>query len=296
MITFFNYKRKTQKIFKKIVLIFLENFIYFFLLLSQIETQKMKNESFQIIITKIWKYRWKIITTEKIRELIEQTMWDSYTTNRMYKIFYYLKNRWYIIDLKKNFYYVKLPEDEINEEYIVDRLYRSILNKQIKNLAKWKRYIWGLKALEIAMGIYTTPDEILIVNENKQGIENLILEKKILFKTYSSKKKNLYAFFHKETQPITIEKEKITIALPELAILETLYNTSTIQKNYSEDLIKKWLRKNKKSFNINIIERCLKENKHNSSINRLAELAENVDHEIAKQLKTIIKKYWYLLN
>lgn len=174
----------------------------------------MKNESFQIIITKIWKYRWKIITTEKIRELIEQTMWDSYTTNRMYKIFYYLKNRWYIIDLKRNFYYVKLPEDEINEEYIVDRLYRSILNKQIKNLAKWKRYIWGLKALEIAMGIYTTPDEILIVNENKQGIENLILEKKILFKTYSSKKKNLYAFFHKETQPITIEKEKITIALP----------------------------------------------------------------------------------
>jgi len=141
------------------------------------------------------------------------------------------------------------------------------------------------------MGIYTTPDEILIVNENKQGIENLILEKKILFKTYSSKKKNLYAFFHKETQPITIEKEKITIALPELAILETLYNTSAIQKNYSEDLIKKWLRKNKKSFNINIIERCLKENKHNSSINRLAELAENVDHEIAKQLKTIIKKY-----
>jgi len=256
----------------------------------------MKNESFQIIITKIWKYRWKIITTEKIRELIEQTMWDSYTTNRMYKIFYYLKNRWYIIDLKKNFYYVKLPEDEINEEYIVDRLYRSILNKQIKNLAKWKRYIWGLKALEIAMGIYTTPDEILIVNENKQGIENLILEKKILFKTYSSKKKNLFAFFHKETQPTTIEKEKITIALPELAILETLYNTSTIQKNYSEDLIKKWLRKNKKSFNINIIERCLKENKHNSSINRLAELAENVDHEIAKQLKTIIKKYWYLLN
>ena len=79
------------------------------------------------------------------------------------------------------------------------------------------------------MGIYTTPDEILIVNENKQGIENLILEKKILFKTYSSKKKNLYAFFHKETQPITIEKEKITIALPELVkekqkILEHQYH------------------------------------------------------------------------
>ena len=277
-------------------MIFLEEFIYFFLLLNQTRPGKMKNESFQIIIWKMWKFRWKIITTEKIRELIEQTMWEAYTTNRMYKIFYYLKNRWYIIDLKKNFYYVKLPEDEINEEYIVDRLYWNILNKQIKNLIKSKRYVWGLKALEIAMWIYTTPDEILIVNENKQWIENLILEKKILFKTYSSKKKNLYSFFHKETQTVQIEKEKINIALPEIAILETLYNTSTIQKNYSEDLIKKWLRKNKKTFNINTIEKCLKENKHNSSINRLAELASSIDQEITKQLKTLIKKYGYILN
>ena len=256
----------------------------------------MKNESFQLIIEKMWKYRWKIITTEKIRELIKQTMWDDYTTNRMYKIFYYLKSRWYIIDLKKNFFYVKLPEDEINEEDIVDRLYWNILNKQIKNLIKGKRYIWGLKALEIAMGIYTTPDEILIVNENKQWIESLILEKKVLFKTYSSKKRNLFPFFYKETQPIKIEKEKLNIALPELAILETLYNTSALQKNYSEDLIKKRLRKNRKTFNISIIEKCLKENKHNSSINRLSELAANIDPEISKQLKTIIKKYWYILN
>ena len=131
----------------------------------------MKNESCQSVIEKIWKYRWKIITTEKIRDIIEQIMWESYSTNRMYKIFYYLKSRWYIIDLKKNFYFVKLPEDEINEEDIVDRLYRTILNKQIKNLTKWRRYIWWLKALEIALGIYTIPDEILIVNENKQWIE-----------------------------------------------------------------------------------------------------------------------------
>ena len=45
----------------------------------------MKNESFQIVIEKIWKYRWKIITTEKIRDIIEQIMWESYSTNRMYK-------------------------------------------------------------------------------------------------------------------------------------------------------------------------------------------------------------------
>lgn len=256
----------------------------------------MKNESFQIVIEKIWKYRWKIITTEKIRDIIEQIMWESYSTNRMYKIFYYLKSRWYIIDLKKNFYFVKLPEDEINEEDIVDRLYRTILNKQIKNLTKWRRYIWWLKALEIALGIFTIPDEILIVNENKQWIENLILEKKILFKTYSSKKKNLFPFFYKETEKITIEREKINVALPELAILETLFNTSAIQKNYWEDLIKKRIRKNRKTFNIDIIEKCLKENKHNSSINRLSELVNSIDQELSKKLKTYIKKYGYILN
>ncbi len=256
----------------------------------------MKNESFQIVIEKIWKYRWKIITTEKIRDVIEQIMWESYSTNRMYKIFYYLKSRWYIIDLKKNFYFVKLPEDEINEEDIVDRLYRTILNKQIKNLTKWRRYIWWLKALEIALGIFTIPDEILIVNENKQWIENLILEKKILFKTYSSKKKNLFPFFYKETEKITIEREKINVALPELAILETLFNTSAIQKNYWEDLIKKRIRKNRKTFNIDIIEKCLKENKHNSSINRFSELVNSIDQELSKKLKTYIKKYGYILN
>jgi len=256
----------------------------------------MKNESFQIVIEKIWKYRWKIIATEKIRDVIEQIMWESYSTNRMYKIFYYLKSRWYIIDLKKNFYFVKLPEDEINEEDIVDRLYRTILNKQIKNLTKWRRYIWWLKALEIALGIFTIPDEILIVNENKQWIENLILEKKILFKTYSSKKKNLFPFFYKETEKITIEREKINVALPELAILETLFNTSAIQKNYWEDLIKKRIRKNRKTFNIDIIEKCLKENKHNSSINRLSELVNSIDQELSKKLKTYIKKYGYILN
>lgn len=256
----------------------------------------MRNESFQIVIEKLWKYRWKIIMTEKIRDIIQQTMGETYTTNRMYKIFYYLKNRWYIIDLKKNFYYIKFPEDEINEEDIVDRLYRNLLNKQVKNLTKGKRYIWGLKALEIALDIYTTPEEILIVNENKQGIENLILEKKMLFKTYSSKKKNLFPFFYKETQSIKIEKEKLNIAKPELAMLETLYNISAIQKNYGEDLIKKRIRKNKKSFNINIIEKCLKENKHNSSINRLSELTNSIDPDISKNLKDIIKKYGYILN
>jgi hypothetical protein len=84
--------------------------------------------------------------------------------------------------------------------------------------------------------------------------------------------------------------------LPELAILETLFNTSAIQKNYWEDLIKKRIRKNRKTFNIDIIEKCLKENKHNSSINRLSELVNSIDQELSKKLKTYIKKYGYILN
>jgi hypothetical protein len=84
--------------------------------------------------------------------------------------------------------------------------------------------------------------------------------------------------------------------LPELAILETLFNTSAIQKNYWEDLIKKRIRKNRKTFNIDIIEKCLKENKHNSSINRFSELVNSIDQELSKKLKTYIKKYGYILN
>ena len=256
----------------------------------------MKNESFQTIVDELQKFRYKILATENIQELIKNVMWTSYTESRMYKTFYYLKGRGYLVDLKKNFYYIKSPEDSVNEEDVVDKHYRTILSNKIKNITSEKRYIWWLKALELNSDIRTIPDEILIVNSKKQGTESLILEKKILLKTYTTKDKNLFTTFYKASKMLAFNKCKIAVAVPELAIIETLYNSSAIQKTYGEELIKKRLRKNKKNFNIKIIENIIKEWKHNSSINRLAKLAESIDGTISNQLKELIKKYGYTIH
>lgn len=92
-----------------------------------------------------------------------------------------------------------------------------------------------------------------------------------------------------------IGKFRFDVAIPELAILETLYNASPVQKAYAEEQIKRRLKKNKKYLNYAFLEEVLKLGKHNSSINRLALLFEAIDVEGAKTIKNLIKKYGYLL-
>lgn len=255
----------------------------------------MKNDSLEIVIKKIEKYRWKIITNEKIKEVLITELWENYNDKKMYKIVYYLKLRWYLINLKKNLFYVKFPNDSINEEDLANKIYRRILWKQKKEICTWKRYIGWLKALEISLGNYSSPDEIIIVNTKKQCNETIIFEKKVFFKTYKIWEKNLFSAFSKFTSKTIIDWNNFLIAKPELAILETLYNTSILQKAYSEELVKKRLRKNKKYIDFEIFETIIKKRKHNSSMNRLANIATGIDQELWKKLKTIIKKFWYII-
>ncbi|MBR4567289.1 hypothetical protein IKO18_02430 [bacterium] len=53
----------------------------------------MKNNSFQSIADSLLKYRRKILSAEKIREIIKKILQDEYTDSKMYKTFHYLKNR-----------------------------------------------------------------------------------------------------------------------------------------------------------------------------------------------------------
>ena len=85
------------------------------------------------------------------------------------------------------------------------------------------------------------------------------------------------------------------VANLELAIIETLYNQSVINKTYSEELIKKIIRKHHKQLNVKIREDFLKNNKHHSTINKLYKLAQTIDPVFSDKLKTIIKKYSYFI-
>lgn len=255
----------------------------------------MGKSIFETIVNYLSKFQGKVITNETIKAKLQNILDQEYSDSKMYKIIYYLKLKGYLINLKKNLFLVKKPEEEISEELLAQKYYWIILNKHCKDFIEGKRYIWWLKALEIIQLSYGIPDEILLVNSKKQATETIILEKKALLKTYQNKNKNLFSHFFKHTQKISIEKYSFNIAKPELAILETLYNTSPLQKSYGEELIKKRIKKNKKYFDFQILESLLKEGKHNSSMNRLAFLAGAIDLELGEKIKNLIKRYGYLM-
>jgi hypothetical protein len=256
----------------------------------------MKNAYLDSIISAITKYKHKMISIDAIRRIFAAVMDDAYTDKKMYKLLYYLKNRWYLLTLKKNIYFVKCIDEEYTEHWLIERFYWDLVKKHCKDYVQWDRYVGGLKALELHFSSYVIPDEIMIVNKNKQSTEVVLFDKKILFKTYISANKNLFSLYKKYIQKLHIWRAHIPVICMEIALLESLYNPSIVHKGYIDWLVKKILKTYKSSFNTAIWALLVKNNKHHSSINRLYILAKQVDKNLADSIFLIIKKYSYVLD
>lgn len=231
----------------------------------------------------------------KIKEIIRNILDSEYSEQKTYKMIYYLKNRWYIESLKKDTFFIKNPEKSYQEQELVEKFYREMLKKHCNDYLEGKRYIGWLKALELNISSYEIPEEILIVNAKKQATEVIVGQKKWLFKTYWSNKKNLFPLFYKHTRKISINNQLYPVANLELAIIETLYNQSIINQKYWEELIKKIIRKFGKSIQIKIFEEFLKNNKHHSAINKFYRISQTINPTLADELKSIIKRYSYFI-
>jgi len=175
----------------------------------------------------------------------------------------------------------------------VDHFYWSLVKKHCREFLSSARYIGGVKALELNLSSFDAPDELLIVNQTKQATEVIMLEKQIVFKTYSKAKEkgNLFTFFNALTKKVTVHGNTFPVACLELSILESLYNPSMVSQGYINELVKKVLRKQRKSLDVTIRANILKKNKHHTSINRLYALAKTIDEVLADKIKAIIKKY-----
>lgn len=256
----------------------------------------MNNSYFHIIVKKMINYRWKIISNDLIKKWLEKMLDEDYSDAKMYKTLHKLKNKGEIFALKKNIFVAKAPWKDFLESEIIDKYYREVLKKHCKTYIEWRRYIWWLKALELNTSNYWISDDILIINEHKTSVETVIMEKKMLCKTYNYKTKNLFSIFYKFTNKLKIWKYTLPVANLELSLLESLYNPPLLLKWYTEELIKKIIRKQKKSININTFATIIKNNKHHSSLNRFYQLAKYVDPWFAEEINEIIKKYSYLMT
>lgn len=252
---------------------------------------------FNIVVKKILKNKNKIIEIDKIKKIINNIMDDAYSDNKAYKIIYNLKNKWYLISIKKDIFFVKSPKQEIQDFEIIDKNYWDVLKKQCNKYCDNERYIWWIKALEINMQIFSIPDNIDIVNQIKQSNEIVLVSKEVNFKKYKSNRGvDVFKEFKKNTQKQKIWKYVFKYANLELSLLETLYNPNILDSKYNTELIKKSLKKFKKILNYSNLQYIISLWKHHSSINRLYKISLSLDNKISDPILNIIKKESYFLD
>lgn len=255
----------------------------------------MRNSYLQSLIKKVEKMKGKLIYSDKLKSIIKHLMKENYHDTKAYKLIYYLKNKWYLISLKKNIFYIKAPEQIFHEEDIIEHRYRPILYEHCTVSLKKQRYIWWVKALEIHYHNLAIPDNILIVNEKKQSKEMALASQAIQFKKYTNQWTNLFKKFKKHTIKVKIWKRTFPIANKELALLECMYNHDSMFDKSTNILVKKVIKRSTQ-FDIQTIVQLIKIGKHHTSLNRLYKIAKENNKTFAKQLNEIIKKYSFFLD
>lgn len=252
--------------------------------------------SFDIIVNKLWKRSGKIINNSHIATIIEQIEEQTPTAAKVYKTSHNLKNKGYLMSLKKNTFLITNPKKQPDEDEIAILYYRDLLKQHCKEYLTGQRYIWWLKALEIHHQNYEVPDSIDIVNIKKNSLEVILFNKTVSYKTYTHKQGNFLPLIKKHLIIFKLGRHNFPIAPLELAMLESLHNPHSGQSQYIKEYIKKTIRKHKKTLNINFFELCLTNNKHHVGVNRIYQLAKGIDPVLADKLHTLLKKYSFIIS
>ncbi len=184
----------------------------------------MKDSYFNNVVKKILKKKNKKVSADKIKKIVENILDSNYNNSKAYKIIYYLKNRGYLISLKKDIFFVKDPNNEINEEDLVEKYYWDILKKHCKESLWNERYIWGIKALQLNINDFSIPEDTQIINPTKQSKEVILSGKYVNFKKYKNWKENIFKKLKKHTNKTKIWKNIFYYSSIELALLESLYS------------------------------------------------------------------------
>lgn len=256
----------------------------------------MPYSNFHIIVKSLLKKPNTVIYGDQIWSLMQMIMGDQYSITKWYKIIYQLKNRWYLLNIKKDVYYIKHHDQNIDTDAILTEHYRAFVRQHIQTYIHWWRYIGWLKALQIMMHNLEIPNELLVITESKQSHELIMLDKYMSIKSYHSKKKSLTKLLKPYTVPCTIQSKKFQRAWLELALLETLYNCDLKTNHYEIESVKKILSKYHKQIDYNTLISIIRIGKHHTSLNRLYILSKYIHPDCSTRIMEIIKKYSYFIS
>lgn len=238
----------------------------------------------------------KIITNDTIRDIIQKTGSEVFSDAKIYKTTHILKNKGYLISVKKNHFLCWLPNKPIDEEDIIQDHYRELLKKHCQTFIQWWWYIGWLKALELHLQNYEIPDNIDIINSHKNAVEIIMFDKTVSYKTYTHKQNNILSKIKKHLITQKIWKFSFPCAHIELAMLESLHNPGKVKLPIIHEYIKKVIRKHKKTLNLEHFWTLIANNKHHVGINRLYQLSKGIDPVFSDKLHTLIKKYSFVMQ
>ncbi len=249
-----------------------------------------------ILVSKLCKLHWKIIDNTTIHTVLSKITDEVFSDARIYKLTHTLKNKWYLISLKKNCFLCINPSKPLDEEEIIQWHYRELLKKHCQTFIQGWRYIGWLKALELHLQNYEIPENIDIINTHKNALEVIMFDRTVAYKRYTHQKVDIFSKIKKHLVKQKIGKFTFPIASIELSILESLHNPSKIQWSLITEYIKRIIRKHKKTMNLEFFWMILSNNKHHVGVNRLYQISKSIDPVFAEKLHMIIKKYSFVMQ
>jgi len=247
-------------------------------------------------VKKLLKKKSKIINIDEIKNIFK-SIDEQITNKQIYKQIYYLKNRWFLISIKKDLFFIKNTDDTIDVDDVIESYYWKILKKHLQQ-KYWQNYfISWIKALEIWNNNFSIPNNLIIVNPYKRSFEILLKERKLQNVNYCLKWLDIdksFKFFKKQTTKTYIDNKLFNIANYELSVIDSLYSLAGEDEKYTIELIKKNIRKNHKKINIKIFEYFLKYWKYGSSIKKLYEISLWIRPDFADKIHKILKRWYWL--
>ena len=246
--------------------------------------------TFNKIVNKLCKSRWKVLMKSDIFEIIDpekKTIYESLVDKTIYR----LKIEWVIISLKAWVYIIPSEEDlKLNKIDLIDKYYFKLLKRYIIYYVWSNYYISWKKSLEIWLKNLEVPGKIFIVNRDlNKKIKFWNYE--IIFKTVSwninNKKTNLFARLYEYSVYKDIEWIEFKTSNLELALIEsTLIDSS---EGVPIELLTKTIKKYSKVFKTEVFYEIWKL-KFIMSFNRLKEISKNIDNNLYLIFLDVIKK------
>ena len=245
-----------------------------------------------IFISFLSKKKDKLISIDQLKVFAQQSISTGYNEQKCYKLILWAKTRWYLRSVTKVLFIICSPDQPINDIQYEQLYYHQLMYSRVTQDCGKRRYVWWIKWLQLHIGDFSFPDTLAIYSPTTSTAATLINNKKIMYKCMMAEDPDKWRKVIKShIQTCYRGTKKIYLGSVELCLIEALYSPSIHSRSEIESLVKKIVKKIKKTYTIHVYQSLLKIWKYHSSITRLCEISTYINTDLHNDLLKLLKKY-----